>query len=128
MLQFDRHGSRIWRQARYCWTPSISGARWVKSPSPAKGAPSRLTSPLTARTARWFRCIGCGYFRTDISYFPDLERYLADLLRQREKLRAVTDAGAWARAKAMLSYGEMTRIRRLISRLKGALDDLPAAR
>ena len=51
-----------------------------------------------------------------MSYLPDLERYLADLLRHREKLRAAVDADEWARTEAMPSDNEITRVRRLISR------------
>jgi hypothetical protein len=29
-----------------------------------------------------FRCVGCGHFRTDVSYFLDMEAYLADLRAQ----------------------------------------------
>jgi hypothetical protein len=62
--------------------------------------------------------------KSDISYLPDLERYLADLLRHREKLMAVMDADEWARTEAMPSGEEITRVRRLISRMKGDLDEL----
>ena len=33
-----------------------------------------------------FRCAGCDHFRTDVSYLPDLQAYLDDLLRTRERL------------------------------------------
>ncbi|ELS58965.1 putative transposase [Streptomyces viridochromogenes Tue57] len=39
-----------------------------------------------------FRCVGCGHFRTDISYLPDLEAYLVDLLRNRERLAVFAHA------------------------------------
>ncbi|MFD1145638.1 hypothetical protein [Saccharothrix hoggarensis] len=71
-----------------------------------------------------FRCVGCAHFSTDISYLPDLEAYLADLLRNRERLRAVVDADDWAKAEAMPSDAEISRIRQLISRVKADLDDL----
>nr|WP_237534386.1 transposase [Streptomyces sp. SID3343] len=71
-----------------------------------------------------FRCVGCGHFRTDISYLPDLEAYLADLLRNRERLAAFTHADGWARKEAMPSDEEIARVRRLVRRLKEDLDDL----
>ncbi|MCT7350933.1 MULTISPECIES: transposase [Streptomyces] len=71
-----------------------------------------------------FRCVGCGHFRTDISYLPDLEAYLADLLRNRERLAAFAHADGWARDEAMPSDEEITRVRRLVRRLKEDLDDL----
>ncbi|MGH3274637.1 MAG: hypothetical protein ACRDNZ_10025, partial [Streptosporangiaceae bacterium] len=44
-----------------------------------------------------------------------------------EKLRAAVDADEWARAEAMPSDNEITRVRRLIERMKGDLDDLTDA-
>ncbi|MGI8869761.1 MAG: transposase, partial [Mycobacteriales bacterium] len=73
-----------------------------------------------------FRCAGCDHFRTDVSYLPDLQAYLDDLLRTRERLLATTDLEDWARADAMPSQDEITRIRRLITRISGGLDELPA--
>lgn len=73
-----------------------------------------------------FRCVGCGHFSTDISYLPDLERYLADLLRHRERLTATLDVDEWARNEAMPSDQEITRVRRLINRMKGDLGELAA--
>ena len=35
-----------------------------------------------------FRCAGCDHFRTDVSYLPDLQAYLDDLLRNRERVLA----------------------------------------
>ena len=67
------------------------------------------------------------HFDTDISYLPDLEHYLADQLRHRERLLATVDADDWARAEAMPSEKEITRIRRLIERMKSDLDDLTGA-
>jgi hypothetical protein len=47
------------------------------------------------------------------------------LLRTRERLAAAIDgAGDWARADAMPSLKEITRIRRLISRIKGDITGL----
>lgn len=70
-----------------------------------------------------FRCVGCGHFRTDVSYLPDLEAYLADLLRSRERLAAFS-ADTWARDEAMPSDEEISRVRRLIRRVRTDLDDL----
>ena len=64
-----------------------------------------------------FRCAGCDHFRTDVSYLPDLHAYLDDLLRTRERLLATTDLDDWARAEAIPSEEEISRIRRLIARI-----------
>ena len=70
-----------------------------------------------------FRCAGCDHFRTDVSYLPDLTGYLDDLLRTRERLAAAIDGvDEWARADATPSQQEITRIRALITRIDGDLD------
>ena len=72
-----------------------------------------------------FRCAGCDHFRTDVSYLPDLTAYLDDLLRTRERLAAAIDGvDEWARADATPATEEITRIRRLIGRIKGDIDQL----
>jgi hypothetical protein len=73
-----------------------------------------------------FRCAGCEHFRTDVSYLPDLVAYLDDLLRNRERVLAATDLEDWARAEAMPSEEEVTRVRRLIARVRDGLDELTA--
>ncbi|MFQ6198092.1 transposase [Streptomyces sp. NPDC000405] len=65
----------------------------------------------------------CSHFRTDVSYLPDLEAYLADLLRGRERLAAFA-ADSWAKAEAMPSDEENTRVRRLVHRVRGDLEEL----
>ncbi|MDA8380090.1 MAG: transposase [Actinomycetota bacterium] len=73
-----------------------------------------------------FRCAGCDHFRTDVSYLPDLQGYVDDLLRNRERLLAATELDDWARQEAMPSDEEIARIRRLIRRVKAGLDGLSA--
>jgi hypothetical protein len=74
-----------------------------------------------------FRCAGCDHFRTDVSYLPDLAAHLDDLLRTRERLAAaISGVDEWARADATPAEEEITRIRRLISRIKGDIAGLPA--
>lgn len=124
-MQFDRHGNRIWRQAGALLASERQRRAVGEVAVPYGGCsePSNVAADGCDCPLR-FRCIGCGHFRTDISYLPDLERYLADLLRHREKLRAAVDADEWARAEAAPSDNEITRVRRLIERMKGDLDDL----
>ena len=88
--------------------------------------PSNVQSGGNACPYR-FRCVGCDHFRTDVSYLPDLHAYLDDLLRNRERVLAATEVDQWARAEAVPSQEEITRIRRLIDRVKGNIADLPAA-
>ena len=74
-----------------------------------------------------FRCVGRGHFRTDVSYLPDLHAYLDDLLGNRERVLAATDVDQWARAEAVPSAEEITRIRQLITQIENGLDDPAAA-
>ncbi|MFY2859683.1 tyrosine-type recombinase/integrase [Mycobacterium sp. THU-M104] len=71
-----------------------------------------------------FTCIGCGHFRSDPSYLPDLKSYLQQLLADRERLLAATDIQDWARAKALPADEEITQLRSLIRRIEHDLDDL----
>ncbi|MFI6689889.1 tyrosine-type recombinase/integrase [Streptomyces sp. NPDC050485] len=124
-MQFDRHGNRIWRKAQ-ALLDSERARRAIGEVAVPYGVctePSNVAAGGKDCPVR-FRCVGCGHFRTDISYLPDLEAYLGDLLRNRERLAAALDADDWAKAEAMPSDEEITRVRRLIRRVKTDLDDL----
>ncbi|MFJ2591708.1 tyrosine-type recombinase/integrase [Streptomyces erythrochromogenes] len=124
-MQFDRHGKRVWRQAK-ALLDSEHARRAVGEVAVPYGVctePSNVAAGGNDCPVR-FRCVGCGHFRTDVSYLPDLEAYLADLLRNRERLAATLDADDWAKAEAMPSDEEISRVRRLIKRVKDGLDDL----
>ncbi len=71
-----------------------------------------------------FRCLGCEHYATDVSYLPDLQAHLSDLLRSRERLMSAFEADDWARAQAMPSDHEISRVRRLIDRVSADLNDL----
>jgi integrase len=127
-LQFDRHGNRIWRDVKTLL--DAEHARYaigeVAVPYGRCAEPSNVAAGGGACPIR-FRCAGCDHFRTDASYLPDLTAYLDDLLRSREQLAAVIDGvDDWARAEATPSQEEITRIRRLINRIKGDLAELGA--
>lgn len=132
-MQFDRHGNRIWRQATALL--DSEHARYalgeVAVPYGTCTEPSNVQAGGGACPVR-FRCAGCDHFRTDISHLPDLTGYLDDLLRTRERLQAgIEGVDEWARADAVPSTEEITRIRRLINRVKGdiaALSDSERAR
>lgn len=124
-MQFDRHGKRVWRQAK-ALLDSEHARRAVGEVAVPYGVctePSNVAAGGNDCPVR-FRCVGCGHFRTDVSYLPDLEAYLADLLRNRERLAAALDADDWAKAEAMPSDEEISRVRRLIKRVKDGLEDL----
>jgi len=124
-MQFDRHGSRIWRGVQEV-LDSEHLRRSVGETPVAYGLctePTNVTAGGKACPVR-FRCLGCGHFRTDISYLPDLEAYLTDLRRNRERLIGAFDADEWAKAEAMPSDEEIGRVKRLIDRVRTALEDL----
>ncbi|MEN8650625.1 hypothetical protein ABCR94_30025 [Streptomyces sp. 21So2-11] len=123
-MQFDRKGNRIWRQAETLLESEHArrGVGEVQVPYGLCTEPSNVSAGGEDCPVR-FRCVGCEHFRTDVSYLPDLEAYLADLLRGRERLAAFT-ADSWAKAEAMPSDEEITRVRRLIKRVKEQLGEL----
>lgn len=124
-LQFDRHGNRIWRTAQQLLDSEHTrrAIGEVAVPFGVCTEPSNVKAGGNACPFR-FRCAGCDHFRTDVSYLPDLHGYLDDLLRNRERVLAATDIDEWARAEAMPSEDEITRVRRLIARVQTGLDDL----
>ncbi|MWA07738.1 tyrosine-type recombinase/integrase [Streptomyces sp. BA2] len=124
-MQFDRHGNRIWRKAQ-ALLDSERARRAIGEVAVPYGLctePANVAAGGKDCPVR-FRCVGCGHFRTDASYLPDLEAYLSDLLRNRERLASALDADDWAKAEAVPSDEEITRVRRLIRRVKTDLDDL----
>ena len=128
-MSFDRHGNRIWREAAALL--ESEHARYavgkVAVPYGTCTEPSNVAAGGGACPVR-FRCVGCDHFRTDVSYLPDLTAYLDDLLRTRERLAAAVDGvDDWARADATPTHEEITRIRRLIARIKGDLTAVTAA-
>jgi integrase len=127
-LQFDRHGNRIWRDAKALLDSEHvrRAVGEVVVPFGVCAEPSNVKAGGHACPYR-FRCVGCDHFRTDASYLPDLHAYLDDLLRNSERLRAAVDIDDWARAEATPSDAEITQVRRLIARIGGDLDALTPA-
>ncbi|MFD6893472.1 tyrosine-type recombinase/integrase [Rhodococcus sp. NPDC060086] len=126
-MQFDRHGNRLWRDARALLDSEHlrRAVGEVAVPYGTCSEPGNVTAGGGECPVR-FRCVGCAHFSTDVSYLPDLEAYLADLLRSRERLHAAFAADDWAKAEAMPSDEEITRIRRLLSGIKDDVDELSA--
>ena len=132
-LSFDRHGNRIWRGARALLDSERArhAVGEVAVPYGTCSEPSNVQAGGGACPIR-FRCAGCDHFRTNVAFLPDLQAYLQDLLRTRERLAATIDGvDEWARADATPAGEEIVRIRRLIARIKGdiaELDDAERAR
>lgn len=69
-------------------------------------------------------CGGCGHFRSDPSYLPELKSYLQQLLADRERILAAADLEDWAREAAAPSEREIQRYRDLIRRVEADLEAL----
>jgi integrase len=128
VMQFDRHGNRTWQQAKALLDSEHvrRAVGEVAVPFGVCAEPSNVKAGGQACPFR-FRCAGCDHFRTDVSYLPDLQAYLDDLLRSRERLLAAAELDEWARTDAIPPEEEISRIRRLITRIKTGLDELTTA-
>ena len=124
-MQFDRHGNRIWRTAQQLLDSEHvrRSVGEIAGPFRMCAEPSNVKAGGNACPYR-FRCVGCDHFRTAISDLPDLQAYLDDLLRNRERVIAAVDVDEWAQAEAMPSEEEITRVRRLIARIQTGVDKL----
>ncbi|MFD5564445.1 tyrosine-type recombinase/integrase [Kitasatospora griseola] len=124
-MQFNRHGERVWGAV----TSFLDAERTrraigsVVAPFGTCSEPTNVAAGGGACPLR-FRCVGCDHFSTDVSYLPELRAYLDDLLRTRERLRAMTEADDWARAEAAPSEEEIRRVRRLVRRVTENIDQL----
>jgi integrase len=125
-LSFDRHGNRLWHEAHALLDSEHTryAIGEVAVPYGRCSEPSNVAAGGGSCPIR-FRCAGCDHFRTDVSYLPDLQGYLDDLLRTRERLAAALDGvDDWARADATPTDEEITRIRGLITRVKDDVAEL----
>ncbi len=131
-LSFDRHGSRIWRDARALLDSERArhAIGQVAVPYGTCSEPANVQAGGGACPIR-FRCAGCDHFQTNVAFLPDLQAYLQDLLRTRERLACAIDGvDEWARADATPTEQEIGRIRHLITTIKGdiaGLDDAERA-
>lgn len=124
-FQFDGRGNRVWRQARALLEHEHQrrAVGQVAVPFGICTEPSNVQAGGHACPFR-FRCVGCGHFRSDPSYLPELRGYLDMLLRNRERVRAAVELEEWARAEAMPSDAEINRVRALIRRVEADLAQL----
>jgi integrase len=72
-------------------------------------------------------CTGCGHFRSDPSYLPELKSYLQQLLADSERLHATSDLQPWARAHAAPPGEQISQVRELIRRIEADLETLSDA-
>lgn len=71
-----------------------------------------------------FTCLGCGHFRSDPSYLPELKSYLQQLLADRARIQAATDLQDWAKEQLTPRDQEIAQLRDLIRRIEADLSDL----
>jgi integrase len=123
--QYDGAGQRLWRELTGVMDSERARMRvgQVAVPFGICAEPSNVKAGGGACPYR-LRCLGCGHFRTDASYLPDLRGYLDRLLADRERVLATTDLADWAKAEAAPSTTEIDKVRALIRRLEAGLDDL----
>jgi hypothetical protein len=127
-FQFDRSGDRVWSQARALLDSEHQrlAVGQIAVPFGVCSEPSNVKAGGGACPFR-FRCLGCGHFRSDPSYLPELRDYLDTLLQTKERIRSARDLDEWAKAEAMLSDEEITRLRQLIRRAERDLSQLSEA-
>ena len=73
-------------------------------------------------------CTGCGHFRSDPSYLPELKSYLQQLLADSERLHAAADLQPWARTHTAPPDEQISQVRDLIRRIEADLDTLTEPR
>jgi integrase len=127
-FQLDRGGNRVWAEARVLLDSEHQrmAVGQVAVPFGMCSEPSNVKAGGGSCPFR-FRCLGCGHFRTDPSYLPELRGYLDSLLQARERIRSALDLDDWARTEAMPSNEEITRLRQLIRRAERDLSQLSEA-
>ena len=76
-LSFDRHGNRIWRDARALLDSEHArhAVGEVAVPYGTCSEPSNVQAGGGACPIR-FRCAGCDHFQTNVAFLPDLQAYL----------------------------------------------------
>lgn len=126
--QFDGSGNRIWRDVTVLLDSERARMRvgQIAVPYGTCTEPSNVQAGGSACPFR-FRCLGCGHFRTDVSYLPELRSHLDRLLADRERVIAATELEPWARTEAAPSDVEIDKVRALIRRLDDHVDDLTQA-
>ncbi|MEV6598821.1 site-specific integrase [Actinoplanes sp. NPDC051346] len=126
--QFDGHGRRVFHSIAKLLTDEHARLRvgQVAVPFGTCTEPSNVKASGQACPYK-FTCLGCGHFRSDASYLPELKSYLQQLLADQERLRAAHDLDDWARQQLMPRTEEITQLRALIRRVEVDLADLSPA-
>jgi integrase len=123
--QFDSQGRRVFLDIRGLLADEHARMRvgQVAVPFGICTEPSNVKAGGQACPYK-FTCLGCGHFRSDPSYLPELKSYLQQLLADRERVQAATDLQDWAKAQLTPREEESTRLRELIRRIEADLGEL----
>jgi hypothetical protein len=123
--QVDGHGRRVFGQINTLLAHEHARLRvgQVAVPFGVCTEPSNVKAGGQACPYK-FTCLGCGHFRSDPSYLPELKSYLQQLLADQERIQAATDIEDWARARLAPPDEEITTLRQLIRRIETDLDTL----
>jgi integrase len=123
--QVDGHGRRVFGQINTLLAHEHARMRvgQVAVPFGICTEPSNVKAGGQACPYK-FTCLGCGHFRSDPSYLPELKSYLQQVLADRERIHAATDIDDWARARLTPPDEEITTLRQLIRRIETDLDNL----
>jgi len=126
--QFDAAGRRVFHDITSLLADEQARVRvgQVAVPFGICTEPSNVKAGGTACPYRYV-CAGCGHFRSDPSYLPELKSYLQQLLADAERLRATADLQPWARTHAAPPAEQISQVRELIRRIEADLDTLSDA-
>jgi integrase len=126
--QFDAAGRRVFHDITSLLADEQARVRvgQVAVPFGICTEPSNVKAGGSACPYRYV-CAGCGHFRSDPSYLPELKSYLQQLLADAERLRATADLQPWARAHAAPPAEQISQVRELIRRIEADLDTLSDA-
>lgn len=126
--QFDGHGRRVFHTIASLLADEHARLRvgQVAVPFGTCTEPSNVKASGQACPYK-FTCLGCGHFRSDVSYLPELKSYLQQLLADQDRLRAAHDLDDWARQQLMPRTEEITQLRALIRRVEDDIENLDPA-
>ncbi|WP_201304832.1 hypothetical protein [Streptomyces sp. GS7] len=126
--QFDGAGNRVFQQAAALLVDDRAriAVGQVAVPFGMCTEPSNVKAGGQACPFK-YTCIGCGHFRSDPSYLPELKSYLQQLLADRERISAAAELTDWARAALMPPSEQIDQLRALIRRIETDLDRLSDA-
>lgn len=121
--QFDASGSRISHHIANVLNDEHLRLRVGQIPVPfgVCTEPSNVQAGGRACPKR-YACVGCGHFRTDASYLPELKSYLQQLLADQERWRAAVPlAGETDRGRSEAGHDDIARLRALVRRVEADL-------